>query len=49
MSNNEELYEQAIEAITELYNDMSVGKLQTRDNLNYLIGEIEVMREALGV
>lgn len=46
---NEELYEQAIKSITELYNDMSVGKLQTRHNLNYLIGEIELMREALGV
>lgn len=45
---HDELYEQAIMAITELYNDQSVGKLQTRDSLNLLIGEIQIMIEALG-
>lgn len=48
MSRDEKLYETAIEAIQELYNDTSVSKAECRENMQGLIEEIECMIEALG-
>jgi hypothetical protein len=45
---NEKLYEKAMEAISELFGDVSVSKSTTRENLNTLLAEIQVMIEALG-
>lgn len=41
------LYEKAVEAITALFSDQSVSSTQTRESLEELIGEIEVMLDAL--
>jgi len=38
--NNEQLYDKAVEVITALFNDMSVSKIDTQENLDTLIGEI---------
>ena len=46
---NSELYEKALQAITELFSDMEVSRLETRRNLESLIGEIQVMIETLSV
>ena len=45
--NNEQLYDKAVEAITDLFNDMSVSKAETQINLDTLIGEIETMIDSL--
>jgi hypothetical protein len=45
--NNEELFEKAKDAITALFNDTSVSKVTTEDNLHELIGEIQIMLDAL--
>ena len=44
---NDELYEKALGAIQELFGDTSVSQSQAKDNLNSLIGEIQIMMEAL--
>lgn len=44
---NEELYEKAMEAITDLFGDMSVSTSTTKENLNTLIGEIQIMIDGL--
>ena len=44
---NEELYEKALEAVTELFSDLSVTKTETKDNLQDLVGEIESMLDSL--
>lgn len=44
---NEELYDKALEAIQALFGDMSVPVWETKENLRTLIGEIEIMLEAL--
>ena len=44
---NDELYEKALGAIRELFSDTSVSSSQARDNLNSLIGEIQIMMETL--
>jgi len=44
---NEELLEKAKEAINELFGDMSVSQQITRENLNDLIGAIEIMLDGL--
>lgn len=44
---NDELYEDAVKAITALFSDQSVSKEQAAQNLQALIGEIQVMLEAL--
>lgn len=44
---NDELYEQALKAITELFNDTSVSPAETKKQLEDLMGEIEVMINAL--
>ena len=44
---NEQLYDKAVEAITELFSDQSVSKDETVVNLNSLIGEIQIMIESL--
>lgn len=46
---NKELYDKALEAITELFSDTSVSKETAIENLNTLLGEIEVMIESLEV
>jgi hypothetical protein len=45
--NNEELYEEAMNAISKLFGDISVSRSETKSNLNDLIGEIETMLETL--
>lgn len=45
---NDELYEEAMQAITKLFSDQSVSVEETRINLYTLIGEIQIMLEALG-
>ena len=44
---NEELYEKAKEAISELFNDNSVSQDDCRGNLEGLKEEIEVLLEAI--
>jgi hypothetical protein len=46
---NEELYERAMKAITALFNDLSVSKETTVENLHTLIGEIRTMIKSLEV
>jgi hypothetical protein len=46
-SQNKILYEKALEAIKELFGDTSVGVSTAKRNLNSLIGEIQIMVEAL--
>lgn len=40
------LYQQALDAVNELFSDTSVSKQDTLNSLNALIEEIEVMKEA---
>jgi len=49
MTENEELYQKAEEAITALFSDMSVSKSECRDNLNGLQDFIDSMLSALEV
>ena len=44
---NDELLEKAKEAITELFSDMSVSQSTTRDNLNELLVDIELLLDTL--
>jgi hypothetical protein len=44
---NEELYEKALEAIRDMFGDTSVGASKTRENLEGLIDEIEMMLDTL--
>ena len=44
---NAELYDKALEAITELFNDTSVSQKQAEQNLNSLIDEITILIETL--
>jgi hypothetical protein len=44
---NEELYDRALEAISELYSDRRVSKNKCRENMKELAGEIECMIESL--
>ncbi len=44
----ESLYDLALEAINKMFSDLSVEPGQTRDNLQGLIVEIEVMLTSLG-
>lgn len=46
---NEELYEKAKQAITDLFSDNSVPQATTKENLNALMGEIEIMLNTLSV
>lgn len=46
---NKELYEAALDAINELFNDCSVSKKMAKENLEGLLDEIEVMIESLGL
>lgn len=43
MTTNEELYEKALEAITELFSDTSVSQSECKRNLQELISEIKTM------
>ena len=47
MDNNEELYQAAIDAITELFSDKSVSVSDCRANLEGLIEEIKMLLESL--
>lgn len=49
MASNDELYKKAMDAINELFSDTSVSKEETLRSMNALIGEIEMLKEALGV
>lgn len=44
---NEQLYKEASEAIQKLFDDTSVSQKQAKENLESLIGEIEIMIESL--
>jgi hypothetical protein len=44
---NDELYEEAVNAITNLFSDRSVSASTTVMNLNDLIGEIQIMLDCL--
>jgi hypothetical protein len=44
---NEELYQQAMDAITRLFSDKSVSVSTARENLNSLIGKIEILLDSL--
>lgn len=44
---NEQLYEQASKAIEKLFSDTSVSQEQARENLESLIGEIEIMLDSM--
>jgi len=46
---NEELYERANTAITELFSDNSVSAHKCVENLESLIGEMQVMIDSLDV
>lgn len=45
--NNEDLYNKALETITELFNDTSVSQKEAKANLESLISEMEIMIESL--
>lgn len=44
---NERLYDAAMDAINALFGDQNVSRSETKNNLNSLIGEIEIMLNAL--
>ena len=44
---NEELYEKALEAIKDLFSDMSVSQSDARANLESLKSEIDIMLDSL--
>ena len=45
--NNEELYENALEAIRKLYSDLSVSKEKAIENLECLKDEIDMLIETI--
>lgn len=45
--NNQELYDEAMVAVRELYNDTSVSVQEAIDNLNCLKDEIDLLVETL--
>lgn len=47
MTPNEELYDAAMKAITALFSDTSVPQVTTKENLESLAGEIEIMLDTL--
>ena len=47
MSEHDELYDKAVEAITLLFSDTSVSKQETASSLNGLIEEIGIMLDSL--
>lgn len=44
---NDQLYEEAKEAIDRLFSDTSVSRAEARENLRSLIGEIQTMLDTL--
>ena len=46
---SDDLYDKALNAITELFSDQSVSKKEAKINLDALIGEIETMIESLDI
>jgi hypothetical protein len=44
---NEELYEAALNAIGEMFSDVSVSRAATKENLRSLLYEIQIMLETL--
>lgn len=47
MARSDELYDRAVEAISELFGDTSIPKIVTRENLEALKDEIDAMIESL--
>lgn len=47
MDRNENLYNKALQAIRDLFNDTSVSPDKCRENLKSLIEEMEIMIESL--
>ncbi len=47
MSKNDELYGEAMDAITALFSDTSVSRKETKEALDSLIAGIEMMIETL--
>ena len=47
MNENDELYQKAVDVISELFSDSTVSRDKTIENLEGLKGEIDVMLESL--
>ncbi len=47
MTNNKELFDRAMEAVTELFEDRSVSKEKAIENLEALQSEIDMLIEGL--
>jgi hypothetical protein len=47
MKSNDELYDEAVEAITRLFSDSDVSQRVAKSNLENLISEIEIMIDSL--
>ena len=46
---NEELYDKAMEAITDLFSDTSVSSRMCKENLANLVDEIHIMIDSLEI
>ena len=46
---NEELFDKALDAIVELFSDTSVSQSECKNNLESLIGEIEILLDTLKI
>jgi len=44
---NEELYDKALETISELFGDTSISQRECKENLESLIAEIQIMLSGL--
>lgn len=44
---NEELYDEAMKAITALFSDQSVDQAKAKENLQNLVGEIDTLIDSL--
>jgi hypothetical protein len=47
-SENDDLYDKALQAATDLFGDRSVSRGETRERLKELASEIDTMIESLG-
>ena len=47
MPTNQELYDNAMKAIVDLFGDRSVSQSEAKGNLNALVGEIQTMLDTL--
>jgi len=47
MDDHEQLFEEAVDAVTRLFSDNSVDRQRTKEDLETLAGEIQVMLDTL--